>query len=374
MGNLLEELRPPTKLFMRRDTVIVDRAVDVAVLIVGFRNPLDIRDCLAAMSDATAEPKFDIFICENGGSHWYYRLIQELLSKQGPCHSFDEPVAPAASTSAQFKMARHLRLRKRPSNVWVGCASENLGYAGGINAWLHQLGPVPGWKGVWVLNPDTKPGASALAALVERAETGRKGMIGSTILDIARPDEVRCRGGLHWQRMTARAISIGLGEPLDASLEVSAVEAAMDSPSGASVYVTRSCLEKIGPMDERYFLFFEDLDWGMRAKACGLGYARASTVWHKRGTTTGSANNPEAIPQLSVYLEHRNGIHFVRKYFPWTLPLRIASSLLYAIKFLPSRAPMNFWAALQGIAAGLKGEIGRPSKYEVFSGDVDFED
>ena len=127
------------------------------------------------------------------------------------------------------------------------------------------------------------------------------------------------------------------------------------------MYVTRACTEAIGLMDERYFLFFEDLDWGVRAKVSGLGYASGSIVAHKRGTTTGSARGAANIPRLSVYLEHRNGIHFVRRHFPKTLPLRVATSLLYAARYLMCRAPRTALAALEGIAAGLRGEIGRPS-------------
>jgi GT2 family glycosyltransferase len=253
-----------------------------------------------------------------------------------------------------------LRCRIRSSNVWIGCATENLGYAGGINAWLYHLLRIPGWKGIWVLNPDTIPDKRALAALIERAELAGKGMVGSTILDGDRPDHVRFRGGLHWQRSVARSTAIGLGERLDSQADIAAIEAAMDCPSGASMYVTRSCIEKIGLMDESYFLFFEDLDWGVRGKVSGLGYASASIVAHKRGTTTGSARTLAAIPKLSVYLQHRNGIHFARRHFPWTLPARIVISFLYALRFLIRRAPGNFLNALQGIFAGLKGERGRP--------------
>jgi N-acetylglucosaminyl-diphospho-decaprenol L-rhamnosyltransferase len=86
-------------------------------------------------------------------------------------------------------------------------------------------------------------------------------------------------------------------------------------------------------------------------------------VWHKRGTTTGTAKSVAAMPQLSVYLEHRNGIHFVRKYFPWTLPVRIAVSFLCAGQFLIGRTPKNCGAALKGVLAGLRGELGRPTNY-----------
>ena len=229
----------------------------------------------------------------------------------------------------------------------------------------------PVGKEFWVLNPDTEPEPYALAALVERAETGKKGMIGSTILDVERPDEIRCRG-LHWQRLTTRTIAIGLGEPLNAPYDLSATEAAMDSPSGASMYVTRMCLARIGPMDESYFLFYEDLDWGLRAKSCGLGYASASIVWHKQGTTTGTAKSLAEIPRLTTYLEYRNGIHFVLRHFPWTLPIRIAISFLYAVRFLKYRAPENCATTLEGTLAGLRGEKGRPIEYHKLTGNARF--
>jgi N-acetylglucosaminyl-diphospho-decaprenol L-rhamnosyltransferase len=353
--------------------VTSDRVAEVAVLIVGFRNPADIRECLTAISNAAAKPTFDVFICENGGAKWHQQLLQELLRPGGPCQIVDE-ASPVAMKSTRFTGVQCLGLRGRSSKVWVGCANDNLGYAGGINAWLHDLDPIAGWKGVWVLNPDTEPAVDALAALVERAEAGRKGMVGSTLFDTEQPGEVRCRGGLQWKAHTARTVAIGLGEALSASIEISAVEAVMDSPSGASMYVTRSCIEKIGFMDESYFLFFEDLDWGVRARRlCALGYAPKSMVGHKRGTTTGTARAAAAIPRFSLYLEHRNGVLFVRKYFPWTLPLRVAYSLLFAVKLFIRRAPRNAWTVLQGILAGVKGERGRPIKYSELINDRSFD-
>jgi N-acetylglucosaminyl-diphospho-decaprenol L-rhamnosyltransferase len=339
---------------------------EVGVVIVGFRNQSDIAHCLTALSKAALEPNFDVFICENGGEESYRQLLQALVAPDGACEAADALTDSTAIKSDQFIDLRRLQFRARPSRVWVGCATENLGYAGGINAWLRAMQPFAGWKGVWILNPDTEPDVDALAALVDRAETAGKGMVGSTIVDVGSSEEVRCRGGLHWQRLAARTITLGRGEPLDARSDVTEIEAAMDSPSGASMYVTRRCIDTIGTMDERYFLFFEDLDWGVRAKSCGLGYARASLVRHKRGTTTGSAKSLSAMPRLSVYLEHRNGIHFVRKHFPWTLPIRIVVSFMYASQFLLHRAPDNFGAALAGVFAGLRNEVGRPKRYAEF--------
>ena len=349
--------------------MISERIADVAVMIVGFRNPSDITACLVALAKSAVQPNFDVFICENGGIRWYQRLLEELVDAQGPCYGNDDFAIVDATNNSRFIHCRRLQLRNRSSNVWVGCAVGNLGYAGGINAWLNKLETLCGWKGVWVLNPDTEPEAYALAALVDRAEAGAKAMVGSTIIDVeTRGEVVHCRGGLRWQRFSARTVAVGFGDFLNEQYDLSAIEAAMDSPSGASMYVTRQCIEKIGLMDESYFLFFEDLDWGLRAKAYGLGYASASIVKHKRGTTTGSAKSLATMPRLSVYLEHRNGVRIARRYFPWTLPLRVSVSLLYACRFLIERAPRNFLAALEGLLAGLRSEVGQPTRYHELAG------
>ena len=130
--------------------------------------------------------------------------------------------------------------------------------------------------------------------------------------------------------------------------------------SGASMYVTRDCIKQIGLMDERFFLYYEDLDWGIRAKACGLGYASNSVVPHKLGTTIGSASSRAKRSPLSVYLGSRNRIHFVRKHFPAHTLLSTAFSLLDAVKYLAARAPRNSWAAIAGLVADYVAKLDRP--------------
>ncbi|MEZ2202380.1 glycosyltransferase family 2 protein [Bradyrhizobium japonicum] len=347
--------------------VILESMADVAILIVGFRNAEDIRDCLVALSGATGHPEFNVFICENGGRSAFHRLVERLCDTEGPCTDATKVDVQADVGLGRCSEVQRLRLRTSPSNVWVACAAGNLGYAGGINLWLDRLQDVSGWNGIWVLNPDTLPETGALAALVERAASGNKGMVGSTIVDVDGTATVRCRGGLHWQKWLTRPVAIGRGEQLNSPHDVRAIEAAMDCPSGASMYVTRDCIEKIGPMDESYFLFSEDLDWGVRAKPCGLGYAAASIVRHKRGTTTGSARDISAVPRFSVYLQHRNAVRFVRKHFPMALPFCAVVMVLYAVRYFVKGAWQNCIAGLHGTFAGLRGEMGPPICYPEIS-------
>jgi N-acetylglucosaminyl-diphospho-decaprenol L-rhamnosyltransferase len=342
-----------------------DRVADVAVLIVGFRNPGDIKDCLGALSSASPDPTFDVFICENGGRQSFSLLLDALLGDGGPCEQADGAEISMRG-SGRCSEIRQLQMRGRPSRVWVGCATENFGYAGGINVWLAELLNVQSWKGAWILNPDTEPEAAALAELVRHAQVANKGMVGSTLMEGNRPGIIHCRGGLHWQKWLTRPVVIGGGEPANAAHDLRAIEAAMDCPSGASTYVTRQCIEKVGLMDEGYFLFSEDLDWGLRAKRYGLGYASASIVLHKKGKTTGSAASASDVPRFSVYLYHRNVIRLVRKYFPLTLPISVVVGFLYAVRYLLRRAPQNFVASILGTFAGLRGEVGPPVRYPEF--------
>lgn len=342
----------------------MDRVAEVAIVIVGFRNALDIKGCLSALSSSSSTPDFDIFISENGGLDSYHLLIQQLIAPHGPCIPADPQAVSTTSCGNRFIEVQQLGMKTRSSRVMIGCAPANLGYAGGVNIWLRDLLNLPGWKGVWILNPDTEPGPTALAALIERAESARKGMVGSTILESGSSDLIRFRGGLSWQTLTARATALGLHTRIGDSFDLHAIENDLDAPSGASTYATRQCVEQIGLMDESYFLFFEDLDWGRRAKALGLGYASNSIVAHQRGTTTGSANTPGGLSRLAVYLEHRNAIHFVRKHVPITIPIRFGVSLLCALRFLIHGAPRNCIATLEGLLAGLRGEIGPPGWYE----------
>jgi len=72
--------------------------------------------------------------------------------------------------------------------------------------------------------------------------------------------------------------------------------------SGASIMVRRDMLESIGGFDETYFLYFEETDLCMRAKAAGweVWYVPDSRVMHIRGQSTGVTaldSKPQRLPR-----------------------------------------------------------------------------
>lgn len=329
----------------------------VPVVIVGYRNPRDIVNCLAALASGAAEPSFAVFICENGGALAFDDLLDALSTAQSPCSGL-----AMATPSMPHEFARIFRGRLGADGPWihVGEAGHNLGYAGGVNAWLRPLRELAGWDGVWVLNPDTLPDSNALAELVACSRARAKGMVGSRIMFVDNPDIIGSRG-LKWRRVLASTLGVDKFGPAARPHALDDIEAQIDAPHGASFYVTHDCLERVGLMNEDYFLFFEDLDWGLRAKAvCGVGYAYDSVVPHIGGSTIGSATARAARSELSVYLDFRNRLIFVRRHYPAWFTWTALMAALRTADFLFAGSPKNFRAALRGVGAGLIGETGRP--------------
>ncbi len=337
----------------------------VAVVIVGYRNPADIVACLHALANAAPQPAFDVYICENGGPAAFDALVEQLAAPKGPCRAADpaSPAGPWAPTSGgTFLRLAQFRLAARETMVAVGEAVGNLGYAGGINAWLRPLLAAPDWKGagVWILNPDTQPHPAALAELVSWAQRRGKGMVGSRVYEADDPSKIRTRG-LRWNGWTAVTQAVGLNADAAIEPDSAAVEARLDAPSGASIYVTRACLDRIGLMEESYFLYFEDLEWGLRAKSCcGIGYAWRSEVRHEGGTTIGSGGPGKAPSHLAIYLDYRNRVLFVRRNHPASLVWTVAMLMLRCARLGLTQSAAAMGTAMRGVFAGLAGQSGRP--------------
>jgi hypothetical protein len=239
---------------------------------------------------------------------------------------------------------------------------DNLGYGGGVNAWLRPLLEAPGWTAAWVLNPDTLPARDALAELEAYAAQCDEGLIGSRLVPMSDPDCIQTRG-LAWSKIRAGAVAIDKDACSSAPFDVESVERHLDAPSGASVYATRALIERIGLMREHYFLYGEDLEWGVRAKRLGaaVGYADKSVVRHVGGSTIGSSRRRRQRSTLSTYLLARNRILFVKEYHPLWLPWSVIVSLMEVAVCAAMGAFPNTLASLHGLLAGLAGETGRPN-------------
>jgi GT2 family glycosyltransferase len=326
----------------------------LAVIIVAYGNPADVGDALEALSRVDPEPAFAVYICENGGSDAYRTLIDLLAFRR---RLLTEDAGTPIPAGHVFREVRAFRLGAG-TPVFIGDAGENLGYGAGVNRWLAPL-MAAGTPGVFVLNPDAAPAPDALGKLAAYAEATGKGMVTGRIVLEEAPHCIQTRG-LRFNPWRVCTEAIGRLEASNHRPDVAEVERSLDAPSGAAIYVTPQCLERIGPMREDYFLYYEDLDWGLKAKrCCGIGYAYEAVIVHKGGTTIGSTNKRTGSA-LAAYLEFRNRLRFVaterRWFYPWTLFVSIAR----ALEYLAYRRPDKTEAAFRGLFDAMRGISGRP--------------
>lgn len=300
----------------------------VAIAIVSFRNPDDVADCLRALA-ASQHRDFEIVVCENGGEAAFTDLTAKI---------------PTSLPGGQ--------------GVQLFAAESNLGYAGGVNLCIARTPAADAW---WVLNPDTCPDPVALLALVERLQRGDCHAVGGTLQ--LSDGRVQAYGG-HWQRWLARAVSLGHGRDIDASVDPKQVEAQQNFLNGASMLVGRRFLETTGPMQEDYFLYCEEVEWCLRGLKRGMrfGFAPRGVVVHKQGTSTGNAVDLRGRSKLSVYLNERNRVLLSRDCFPALLPVTIVTTLAtLLLRFAKRRAWRQLGYAVQGWSAGLANRRGIPA-------------
>jgi N-acetylglucosaminyl-diphospho-decaprenol L-rhamnosyltransferase len=325
------------------------------VAIVGYRNATEVRACLEALACST-EQNFSISICENGGREAYLALIAALGGLVEKTQVTSQIVDERVVSVWTGRLSSHNQL------VRIYLANANLGYAGGINVCIRQLNPTEErWSAVWVLNPDTEPHPQALAALVDRARQGDYAIVGSRIV-FKGTKQVQAYGG-RWRLMMARGANIGMYQEANTVPSSEEVERRMNYVLGASLYATNSFIHSVGLMDERYFLYCEEVDWCLRRGDLRLGYAHESVVYHLGSTTIGGTAPARERSSLSVYLAERNGLLLTRRFFPKHYPLVVLTTLLFTAKFLQAGAFKNFLVALIGWWAGVRGAIGPPPRW-----------
>jgi GT2 family glycosyltransferase len=128
-------------------------------------------------------------------------------------------------------------------------------------------------------------------------------------------------GGAIYSRWFGLAWHLGRGRNWPRKISTRRVEQRMDYVVGASLFVSRDFLQTVGLMEESYFLYYEELDWAVRARRrFPLAWAPDSRVYHKVGGTIGTSSHPARKSLTSDFYTLRNRIRFTRRFCPWALP------------------------------------------------------
>ena len=193
----------------------------------------------------------------------------ESLRRCPPACAYAVTVVDNASSEPGLAAVR----ARHPEAGWL-MNPRNVGYARGCNQGMaavdadYQL----------LLNPDIVVQPGAVDALLRAAEAHPKaGLIGPQLLNEDGSVQDSCRRFYTFATLLMRRTVLGRLFP-DSRAEQRHLMRDFDHRStrtvdwvlGGCLLVRRETLARVGPMDERFFLYFEDVDWCYRAWQSGL--------------------------------------------------------------------------------------------------------
>ena len=216
-----------------------------------------------------------------------------------------------------------LRIIANPDNRGVA-EGNNLGIRAALKA---------GCSSVLLINNDTEFDATLFSQLDEGLGRLSADMICPKMMYFDEPERIWAAGGAFQPWLGYRIKHLGAGQ----------IDVGQNDKAQQITYVPTCCVlikkevfEKIGLMDERYFVYMDDVDFMYRAMKAGikLMYLPDAKLLHKVGCLTGGEDSPFAHRYCT-----RNRVYFMLKHFGTVLaaPMLIIYQIYYVKGVLTKR-------------------------------------
>jgi GT2 family glycosyltransferase len=265
----------------------------LSIVIVSFNARADLERCLSSLHQPPPAASHEIIVVDNASTDGSARAVREWPSVR----VIESP------TNRGFAAANNAAIRQSAGRMLLLLNSDTVVPAGAIDHLLAEF--------------DRHPEAAAIGPrLIDR--DGRAELsFGSMIAP--------------WTELRQRRLMRGLeqGDPGVRSL-VDAMTRQEHSPdwvSGACLLVRRADADAVGLLDERYFMYIEDVDFcaALRARGRRILFTPLVEVVHLRGRSAASA--PVATraayrrSHLAFYQKHHPALGPFLRLYNWLRPL-----------------------------------------------------
>lgn len=306
----------------------------VYVVILNWNGWQDTIACLQSLS-STKGVEYSVVVCDNGSTDGSVKHISAWAEGK---LKVAKPEHPRLEALMHGKVAR--------DKNWLTLIENkaNLGFAAGNNPGIRYAMNQPDMTHVWLLNNDTLVEPDCLLKMLRRLEKEPEPAIcGSRIMFYDNPGIVQALGGNSFNKWTGNAReSIGRFRSESDPRDPEEAEKELDYVSGCSMLIPREFIDDIGLMEERYFLYYEEIDWAVRARRKYKSiYADDAVLYHKEGSSIGSASLKRRPALLSEFYCFRNKLLFTRAHFPQYL---LSCYFTTALQVL-NRWRRGYWAS-----------------------------
>jgi GT2 family glycosyltransferase len=224
---------------------------------------------------------------------------------------------------------------QRYPDVEVLQQRENLRFAGGNNVGIrHALGR--GADAVLLLNNDTLVDPGFLDPMIERLFSDPAcGIVAPKIFYAGDPQSIWFAGG-EISMWTGTMRHTGIREHDHGQYDTART---IDYASGCCLLTSSAVIERVGVLDESYFMYGEDADWSMRVRRAGyhILFESRAKVWHRLSVSAGGHLSAfklrnKAVSNFRFFARYGSWYHWLT--FPW---MSVLVNLWSTVRFLARR-------------------------------------
>jgi hypothetical protein len=256
---------------------------DLAIIIVSHNTRGELKHCLRSLHDNAPDVSHEIVVVDNASTDG----SAELVRREWPDVHLIE-----AGNNVGFARANNLGIRATDSGLVLLLNSDTVVPAGTVDRLVAEL----------ETHPDTAAVGPRIVDGSHRAELSFGAMMGPWT-------ELRQKA---MRRLAERAVGAAV-RWIDRETRRPQV---VDWITGACLLVRRADAEAVGLLDERYFMYCEDVDFcaALRARGRRVRFLPTAEITHYRGRSAATS------PAVTEAAYRRSQIAFYAKHHPRWLP------------------------------------------------------
>lgn len=314
----------------------------VSIILVNYNNWKDTIECLESIYRSGYTNYNVILVDNNSADNSIYNIKEWALGRESinieNNYFIERKIKNSIIKPIEFEIldnSFNVRDKEHFFNnlkLSIITLDNNTGFAGGNNIGMRYMQYKNESKYIWILNNDTVIDVMSLGNQVDFMEKEDGSiLLGSKINYYDNPNIIQSNGG-RLNPFTMVTKHQGNGKEYDQIR----IFNDPDYIPGTSMFFNKKLINRIGFIPEEYFMYGEDVDWSLRAKAFGvkLKICNNSILWHKEGASLQYDRKSNQKPELSDHLSVVNRLIIAKKYFPNRIIFVYAGILVSIIRRL----------------------------------------
>jgi len=254
---------------------------EVSIIILNWNGWRDTIECLESIFQSNY-PYYNVIVVDNASDDESINKIKEYCNGEikidSPFFEYKSDIKPIEVLEHRFNQDNNQKsLLKK---IILIKNRYNEGFAEGNNIGIRYALDNLNSDYIMLLNNDTVVDKDFLVEMLQISENDNKiGITGPKIYYYDEPNLIWFgRGKISWK--FCRGLNTGYNEIDRGQYDEIA---RMEYASGCAFLIKKEVIEKIGLLDKRFFLYFEEIDWTLRATKLGYKtiFVPKGKIWHK---------------------------------------------------------------------------------------------